>query len=77
MTVEQRHRFEILDCRVPLWPSGAFLFTFECGTAAVAFDVYFEDRCVVNQTIDSGQCHGGIWKNLAPGAKGLICSDQR
>jgi hypothetical protein len=65
----------IVACR---WGRPApLLFAFECGAAAVAVDVDFEDRGVVNQAIDGGQRHGGIRENLAPCAKRLIGGDQR
>jgi len=32
----------------------------ECGTAAVAVDVDFEDRRVMNEAIDGGERQGGI-----------------
>src|ERR1039457_2498735 len=40
--------------------------------APIAVDVYFEDRGVMNKAIDGGERHGGIRKNLAPGAEWLV-----
>src|SRR5271165_6768842 len=63
LIVGARHSFEVLDCRVALWPSGALVFAFERGAAAEAVDVDFEDRGVVDEAIDRGEGHGGIWKD--------------
>ena len=52
------------------------LFAFECGAAAETVDVDFEDRGVMDEAIDSGERHGGVWKDLSPGAERLICRDQ-
>ena len=76
LIVGARHSFEVLDCRVTLWPSGALVLAFERGAAAEAIDVDFENRGVVNEAIDSGERHGGIWKDFSPGAERLICRDQ-
>src|SRR5208283_5421393 len=76
LIVGARHSFEVLDCRVALWPSGALVFAFERGAAAEAVDVDFEDRGVVDEAIDRGEGHGGIWKDLSPCPERLICRDQ-
>jgi hypothetical protein len=48
----------------------------ECGAAAVAFDVHFEDRCVVDEAVDGGERHSGIGENFVPFAKWLISGDE-
>jgi hypothetical protein len=77
LIVAGRQGFKVFDCCVSLGPSGTLLFAFERGAAAVAIDVDFENRGVVNQAIDGGQRHGGIRENLAPCTKWLIGGDQR
>ena len=59
-----------------LRPSDALLFAFQRGAATIAVDVDLEDRGVVNKAIDSGERHGGIRKNLAPGAERLVGGDE-
>ncbi len=76
MIVAERQWIEILDCRVVLRPSNALLFTFEGRASTITFDVDFEDRGVMNKAIDSGERHGGIRKDLAPGAERLVCRDE-
>src|SRR5437764_9673502 len=74
--VAERQWIEFLDCRVLLRPSNALLFAFERRAATVTVDVDFEDRGVMNEAIDSGERHGGIRKNLAPGAERLVGRDE-
>ena len=59
-----------------LGSSNALLFAFERRAATIAVDVDFEDRGVMNKAIDGGERHGGIRKNLAPGAERLIGRDE-
>ena len=76
LIVGQRHDIEILDCRVTLRPPSAFLFAFECNTAAVAVDIDFEDRRVMDEAIDGSQRHGWVREDLAPSPERLIGGDQ-
>ena len=60
------------DCRVrgrPSWAGGFF----ERGFSAIAFDVHLEDCCVVDDAIDGGEGHGGVWEDFAPFCEGLVC----
>lgn len=50
-------------CRVRRRPSWAAL-AFEGGAPAIALDVHLDDGGVVNETIDSGEGHGGVRKDL-------------
>ena len=43
----------------------------------ITFDIHLEDDGVVDETVDRGERHCGIGKNLPPFAKGLICCDQQ
>lgn len=45
-------------------------------TATIAFDVQLEDNGVVDETVDRGEGHCGVWKDFAPFAKGLVGGDQ-
>jgi hypothetical protein len=45
-------------------------FSLEGGSPAVAFDIHLQDRRMVNEAIDRGQCHGGVGKNLPLSPKG-------
>jgi hypothetical protein len=47
------------------------------GTPAVAFDVHLQDDGVVDQAIDSGECHSGIGEDACPFAEGLIGGDEQ
>jgi hypothetical protein len=58
--VARRHGAAVFDCRRSGWPAGALLFSFKGGAAPVAVDVHFEDRGVVDETIDGGERHRGI-----------------
>jgi hypothetical protein len=49
LIVGARHGFEVFDCRVSLRPSGALVFAVECRASAIAVDVDFEDRGVVDE----------------------------
>ncbi len=57
----------------PSWPGSAL----DCGFAAIAFDVHLEDGCVVDEAVDGGECHGGIWEDLSPLAEGLVGGDHQ
>ena len=59
-----------------LGSSNPLLFTFERRASKITLDVYFEDRGVVNEAIDDGERHGGIRKDLAPGAERLVRGDE-
>jgi hypothetical protein len=76
LIVAERHRLKILDRRVLLRPSNALLFAFERRAATIAVDVDFKGPGVVNKVIDSGELHGWIRKDLAPGTERLIGRDE-
>jgi len=63
------------DCRARRRAAGATGF-FDGDLSPVAVDVHFEDRRMMNQTINRGQGYGLIWKNPSPFAEGLIGGDQ-
>src|SRR6201993_666805 len=63
------------DCRVDRRPATASL-AFECGAPAVALDVHFEDRGVMNQAVDDRDRHCLVWEDFAPFAKRLVGSDE-
>jgi len=63
------------DCRARRRAAGATGF-FDGELSPVAVDVHFEDRRMMNQTINRGQGYGLIWKNPSPFAEGLIGGDQ-
>ena len=63
------------DCRARRGATGATGF-FDGDLSPVAVDVHFEDRRMMNQTIDGGQGYGLIGKNPSPFAEGLIGGDQ-
>ena len=46
------------------WPA-ATAFPVEGFTAAIAFDIYFQDRGMMNEAIDSGERHGLVREDLA------------
>jgi len=48
----------------------------EGGAAAVALDVHFKDRRVVDEAVDGRQRHGRIGEDLAPFAERLVGCDQ-
>ena len=77
LIVGERHRRQILDCRVGLRPSGAFVLAIERRTSSIAVDIDFEDRGVMDEPIHGGERHGGVWEDLAPGAERLIGCNQR
>ena len=52
------------------------MFALEGGASPITVDVDLEDRGVVNEAIDGGERHGGIWKDLAPSTERLIGGDQ-
>ena len=43
-----------------LRPPNALLFAFERGAAAIAINVDFKDRGVVNKPVNGGKRHGGV-----------------
>lgn len=45
------------------------------GTASEAVDVHFEERGVMNETVNGGECHGWVREDLSPFAKGLVGRD--
>ena len=57
------------------WPSWSG-FSLDGRSSPEAFDVHLEDRGMVDQSVDSSQGHGLIWKDPTPFTKGLICRDQ-
>src|SRR5215471_18612516 len=64
-----------LDCRVS-WRAAFTALALEGSAPAIAFDVHLEDGRVMNETVDSGQRHSLIWKDLPPVTEGLIGGDQ-
>jgi hypothetical protein len=58
------------------WRSTGTSLPFKSGPSTVAFDVHFEDRCVVNEAIYRGQGHCRIRENLIPIAERLVGGDQ-
>ncbi len=60
-----------------LRPSGALVFAFECGAAAIAVDVDLEDRGVVDEAIDGGERHSGIGKDLSPSSEWYLLNPGR
>ena len=42
----------------------------------IAFDVHFENACVMNKPIDGGQSHGGIREDRVPFREWLVGGDQ-
>lgn len=49
-------------------------------TATIAFDVQLEDDGVVDETVDGGEGHGRVWKDLPHSPKGwlaVISRDRR
>src|ERR1019366_4373240 len=76
LIVGERHGAQVLDCRVALRWTSALVFALEGGASPITVDVDLEDRGVVNEAIDGGERHGGIWKDLAPSTERLIGGDQ-
>jgi hypothetical protein len=70
--------FGLLVLAVALVVAGvALLLSRDGRTPAVAFDVHLQDDGVVDQAIDSGECHGGIGEDAGPFAEGLIGGDEQ
>src|SRR5665213_3232482 len=76
LIVAGRQGYDILDCRVGRRSAGALLFALEGGAPAVAIDVHLEDGGAVDEAIDGGEGHGGVWEALAPFAERLVGGDQ-
>ena len=53
--------FDLFDCRA-FWRSPASALFVDSGAAAVAFDVHFENRRMVDETVDGCERHGWITK---------------
>ena len=47
-----------------------------CGSPAVAFDIHLEDRRVVDEPVDGGQCHCRVRKDRIPFPERLVGRDQ-
>jgi hypothetical protein len=45
--------------------------------SAIAFDIHFEDRRVVHQSIDSRERHSGVREEARPFAKWMISRDDQ
>ena len=76
MIVAERQTDRVLGRRVIGRAPRAFVFALKRRSPPVAFDVDFEDRCVMDQPIHGGQRHRGIWENLAPRAERLVGGDE-
>src|SRR6201993_830859 len=63
------------DCRMDCRPATASL-AFECGAAAVAFDVHLEDGGVMNEAVDDSDRHCLVREDFAPFAEGLVGGDE-
>ena len=75
LIVAARQSGRAFECRARRRTSGAALL-FDSDFSAIAIDVHFEDRRVVNKAIYGGERHDLVWKNSPPFAEGLICRDQ-
>lgn len=53
--------------------SGPLLLALQVDTSAGVFDVGLEDRRVMDQSVDGGQCHSGVEEDLVPFNERLIC----
>ena len=53
------------------------LFAFKSGPAAVAINVHFKNRGMVNEAVYRGERHCGVWKNPRPFAEWLVGGDER
>jgi hypothetical protein len=58
------------------WSPGALVLSLEGVASPVAVDIDFEDRRVMDETIDGGQGHGRIGEDLAPLAEWLVGGDE-
>jgi len=56
---------------------GALLLTVGGSALSVAFDVHFQDDGVVNEAVDCGKGHGGIWKDGCPFPEWPVGGDQQ
>src|ERR1700759_1027684 len=65
-------------CLIVAWTGGATGGTPAIGgcATAIAFDVHLEDGCMMNETVDGGQRHSLVRKDLSPFAKWLIGGNQ-
>ena len=58
------------------WPAAA-PFSIECFATAIALDIHFHDRGVMDKAIDSRERHGLVWEDLVPFAERLVGRDQQ
>src|SRR3984893_5292498 len=75
LIVAERRSADGFRCGARGWAPGA-AFSLEGGATSVAFDLHLEDRRMVDEAIDGGERHGGVGKDLAPFAEGLIGRDE-
>ncbi len=61
----------IFHCR-EVSGSATLAFGFHRGSTPTAFDIHLKDCCVVDETINDGECHGGIGENPVPFTEGLV-----
>ena len=77
---------DVFECCV-FWWSSAPTFSVEGLAASKAFDIHFQDRGMVHEAVDGGECHSLVRENFAPLSEGLVgrneqrpalitCSDQ-
>lgn len=64
-----------VDCRAGRRATWPFAPLDGCA-AAIALDVELKDGRVVDEAIDGGEGHGGVWEDPVPLAEGLVGSDQ-
>jgi hypothetical protein len=51
----------------------AALFLFVAGCAApIAFDIQLEDRRVMDEPVDGGHRHAGVWEDVIPAGEWLV-----
>ena len=55
--------------------AGLFELSRLSGSAPIAFGIHLEDDGVVNEAIDRGDGHCGVWEDLVPGTEWLIGGD--
>ena len=71
------------DCRAvrasissPRWHSWRayplLLFSFDRGATPIALHIHLEDGGMMNQSIDRGERHAGVWNDLAHSPKGWL-----
>ncbi len=75
MIVAARRSVDGVGCCPRGRPAGATL-SFEGRTPSIALHVPLVDRRVMHETIDRGQRHGRIGKDLSPFAGGLVCGEE-